>query len=272
MARKRTISEIGSAYVHRWGEGYTTLLGPLERANLNHWTTCELSWVELSWVEFILRPTVSRPVRPGIGLPFGAPWSDFILILSLVTIAFVVLPVGRPLWREDESVTLQRIRRLVRSLRTNNHTLPSHLRLCSLSVASYDVVEVEINLRPTVSRPVCLGVRGPSGTRDRFFSFSLKFPLDSCVFVILKRPLWREDGSVIYLYNCFSSLPEQSLLGRSPAELTTIFYCLVWDSLNLEGQVPVFISPRNRVAQLYPRALGSLLSPLTTRRDAVEVF
>jgi hypothetical protein len=29
------------------------------------------------------------------------------------------------------------------------------------------------------------------------------------------------------------------------------------DSSNLEGQVPVFISPRNRVAQLYPRALGS---------------
>jgi hypothetical protein len=27
---------------------------------------------------------------------------------------------------------------------------------------------------------------------------------------------------------------------------------------NLEGQVPVFVSPRNRVAQLYLRALGSL--------------
>jgi hypothetical protein len=27
---------------------------------------------------------------------------------------------------------------------------------------------------------------------------------------------------------------------------------------NLEGQVPVFISPRNRMAQLYPRALGSI--------------
>jgi hypothetical protein len=27
---------------------------------------------------------------------------------------------------------------------------------------------------------------------------------------------------------------------------------------NLDGQVPVFISPRNRVAQLYPRALDSL--------------
>jgi hypothetical protein len=47
-------------------------------------------------------------------------------------------------------------------------------------------------------------------------------------------------------------------LGRSPAELTAIFYCLIWDSPNLEGQVPVFISPRNRVAQLYPRALDSL--------------
>jgi hypothetical protein len=30
------------------------------------------------------------------------------------------------------------------------------------------------------------------------------------------------------------------------------------DSPNLESQVPVFISPRNRVAQLYPQALGSL--------------
>jgi hypothetical protein len=30
------------------------------------------------------------------------------------------------------------------------------------------------------------------------------------------------------------------------------------DSPNLGGQVPVFISPRNRVVQLYPQALGSL--------------
>jgi hypothetical protein len=30
------------------------------------------------------------------------------------------------------------------------------------------------------------------------------------------------------------------------------------DSLNLEGLIPVFISPRNRVALLYPQALGSL--------------
>jgi hypothetical protein len=31
------------------------------------------------------------------------------------------------------------------------------------------------------------------------------------------------------------------------------------DSPNLEDHVPVFISPRKRVARLYPQALGSLL-------------
>jgi hypothetical protein len=30
------------------------------------------------------------------------------------------------------------------------------------------------------------------------------------------------------------------------------------DTPNLDGQVPVFISPRNRVAQLYPQALNFL--------------
>jgi hypothetical protein len=38
----------------------------------------------------------------------------------------------------------------------------------------------------------------------------------------------------------------------------TISYCLIWDSPNLEGQVLVFISPRNRVTKLYPEALGFL--------------
>jgi hypothetical protein len=69
---------------------------------------------------------------------------------------------------------------------------------------------------------------------------------------------WREDCSVIYSYSCFWSLPKQSLSGPSSAELMTLFYCLVWDSPNLGGQAPVFIFPRNGVAQLYPWALGSL--------------
>jgi hypothetical protein len=72
------------------------------------------------------------------------------------------------------------------------------------------------------------------------------------------------------LYNCFWALPEQSLLGRSPAEHTTIFYCLIWDSPNLEGQIPVFISPRNRVAQLYPRELNYCLGDREKCRGGSE--
>jgi hypothetical protein len=48
-----------------------------------------------------------------------------------------------------------------------------------------------------------------------------------------------------------------SLSGPSPTEPMTTSHFLNRDSPNLEGQVPVFISPRNRVAQLYPLALRS---------------
>jgi hypothetical protein len=39
----------------------------------------------------------------------------------------------------------------------------------------------------------------------------------------------------------------------------TVYCCLIGDSPNLEGHVLVFISPRNRVVQLHPRAMGSLV-------------
>jgi hypothetical protein len=45
--------------------------------------------------------------------------------------------------------------------------------------------------------------------------------------------------------------------GLSRMGLMSILYCLYFgDSPNLEGKVAVFTSPRNRVAQLYPRTLG----------------
>jgi hypothetical protein len=116
-------------------------------------------------------------------------------------------------------------------------------------------VEVEVNLRPTVSRPVYLGVRRPSGTHDQFF-FSLEISFRQLRVSYFVAPSPTRGRVCNLLYNCFWALPEQSLLGWSPAELTAIFYCLIWDSPNLEGQVPVFISSRNRVAQ-YPRTLGS---------------
>jgi hypothetical protein len=79
--------------------------------------------------------------------------------------------------------------------------------------------EVEVNLRTTVSRPVCLGARRPSGTSDQFF-----FPLEIsfrqlwvCYFVA---PSLTRGRVYNLLYNCFWALPEQSVLSRSPAELT----------------------------------------------------
>jgi hypothetical protein len=72
---------------------------------------------------------------------------------------------------------------------------------------------------------------------------------DRCGFVDMGRPLWREDVSVFY--NCCWSSPVQSFSGSNPAGLMIIFYCLRFET-------PRIYIPRNRVAQLYPHALGSL--------------
>jgi hypothetical protein len=93
-----------------------------------------------SWVEFILRPTVSRPVRLGIGPPFGAHDQIYLSLLIFffwLTITFILFPMASSLTRKWVC-SLECLRSLVRSLTTSNHTLPSHPRLCSLSVASYD--------------------------------------------------------------------------------------------------------------------------------------
>jgi hypothetical protein len=103
--------------------------------------------------------------------------------------------------------------------------------------------QVQVILRPTVSWPVCLGVGPPSQVEGR--------------------PPWQVDGSAIYACNSLS------LSGPSPqnswphliVSFKTIFYYLIRDSPNLECQVPVCLSPRNRVVHWVP-----FLSPPTTRR------
>jgi hypothetical protein len=116
--------------------------------------------------------------------------------------------------------------------------------------------EVEVNLRPTVSRQVCLGVRRPSGTSDQFF-FLLEIssrPLRLCYFVA---PSLTRGRVCNLLFNYFwSFLPEHSLLCRSPTELTVIFYCLIWDSPNLEGQVPVFFILQKEGGPVIPSGTG----------------
>jgi hypothetical protein len=51
--------------------------------------------------------------------------------------------------------------------------------------------------------------------------------------------------------------PRQHILGsESHGTHDHILLSQIGDSPNLEGEVHVFISPRNRAAQLYPKALG----------------
>jgi hypothetical protein len=107
----------------------------------------------------------------------------------------------------------------------------------SASSCSLKRLPVEVTLRLTG-----LGIEHLCGTCDHIL-FPVGMLSEICGLVSIGRPLWREDGSAI----C-SVITQYS---ESP-------YFTVWDSPNLEGQVPVFISPRNRVAQFYAGALGSL--------------
>jgi hypothetical protein len=160
------------------------------------------------------------------------------------------------MWKEVTSQFEPSCRHLPRLTDRNQETL--HRMIYCPSLYSELQLKLKLNALTTVIRPpVCLGVSRSSGTRDQFFLLlEISFrQLWVCYFVAP----YLTRGRVCNLrYNCFWALPEQSLLVQSPAELTAIFYCLIWESPRLEGQVPVFISLRKRVAQLYTQALGSL--------------
>jgi hypothetical protein len=84
------------------------------------------------------------------------------------------------------------------------------------------MVRVRDTLQLTVGQPVGLSwCRAPSGAHDQMLIYFLKVTVSS-------------------IWGAFSD--ERSGLSFP----------------NMEGHVPVFICPRNRVAQLYPQTLGSL--------------
>jgi hypothetical protein len=77
------------------------------------------------------------------------------------------------------------------------------------------------------------------------------------VIALMQNPLWRQDGSVVYNW-CWVS-PAQSFSGPSPPGLMTTFYCLKFETPPTWGaRSRIYTSHPNRVARLYPQALGSL--------------
>jgi hypothetical protein len=79
---------------------------------------------------------------------------------------------------------------------------------------------------------------------------------DSCGFVDVGCSVTREQVCCLQLLLFLAS----TVILRSESWGTRdhILLSQIRDSTNLKVQVPLFISPRNRVAQLYPQALGSL--------------
>jgi hypothetical protein len=131
----------------------------------------------------------------------------------------------------------------------------------------WDHLEVKVKLRLTVGRPVCLGGGHTIGSMTRF-SFSVwQSRVSWCGW-----SFWREDEPVFHSYNCFWNPTKAVTLGSKSCRTQTIFYCLIWDSPNLEGQVLVLYSPGTGWPNYTPGHWIRFSLPITTRRATVEVF
>jgi hypothetical protein len=147
----------------------------------------------------------------------------------------------------NSSATTTLFRRLVLDLVLVHHSrMRSHHKLNwrELNQVNWTILKDKVTLRPTVSGPVCLGVRHPRAKKSFFFltlSSESWRSIDMNNFSNEKTGLEFAVATVAaFLGSEFCGTCDQILLSQ------------IWVFLKLEGMF-LFISSRNRVVQLHPR-------------------
>jgi hypothetical protein len=161
-------------------EPYDTPRGPLTSISFTHAWNYNFSYiarVDQSFIQYLCHPHFPAQVWPlQVSSPLPPSFPSPLLSVATLDSSYVIrarAPLTRALYRRDHKPKSL----LVTNIRIAWNSGGRRTKKFS--------TEVEVYFGQTVSRPVCLGVRRPTGISDQFCSFSLKFSLDSCRFVIL---------------------------------------------------------------------------------------
>jgi hypothetical protein len=166
-------------------------------------------------VKRLWRGTLPRQIK-WINIDFHASHALFYKKVVVIAEIFYCLKFETPLaWRARALYLYPPGKRLP------SHS-SRHLQLCSLQ---HREIKVKVIIRPTVSRPVCPGVRPLSGARDQFF-FLLEIVFTKLhVWYYGARSLWREDGPLIY--SCCWALPGVFVIGTDLIENNCVAACFL---------------------------------------------